>query len=68
MNKLAIYTNPLETEEEIQAYKDWLDTKSNAFLRHILVIFNLPEGYRNNYPNLELRKTLVSEVISKRLN
>ena len=61
------YMNPLETKEEITAYKEWLSNKQYHFLKCLLSIFNMHvEFKKNQYPHLELRIELVKEELQKK--
>lgn len=59
--------NPLETENEIIAYKNWLSTKPYPFLKCLMTTFNLHlKMETNRYPNLSLRMDLLNEEIQKK--
>lgn len=61
------YMNPLETEKEITAYKEWLSNKPYHFLKCLKATFNMHlKMETNKYPNLSLRMELLDEEIKKK--
>lgn len=59
--------NPLETEEDINEYKEWLSTKPYHFLKCLMVTFNMHFEFESNtYANLPLRIELLNKEIQKK--
>lgn len=66
---MPVIINRLETPQEIENYKLWLQGKSLRSLRTYLSIFNRNSKQSDSrYPNLKLRKDLVENEINSRLN
>ena len=61
------YINPLESEEDIEAYQEWLSTKPYHFLKCLMATFNMHSTMKTNkYPNLSLRMNLLNNEIQKK--
>lgn len=64
-----MFINTLETEQDIEKYKSWLETKSSHVLK--LFIKNFERDLTREEPwyvNHKLRIELVSSEIKRRLN
>jgi hypothetical protein len=61
---LPVTQNKLQTEHDIEEYKNWLLSKPNHYLKCLLNIFKRElTKEKSNYYNLQLRFDLVNKEI-----
>lgn len=62
-----IYMNPLETEDEIKQYKEWLASKGTYYLKCVLGNFERDKKREQpRYVKIDLRIELANQELNKR--
>lgn len=64
-----VYMNPLETEEDIKEYKEWLASKGTYYLKCVLGNYKRDKAREKpRYLKVDLRIKLATKEFNKRIH